>query len=92
MQVIVTAPTGTSSAYAVESTTTIDELKSQIEDTSPTKQEWVGTEIERLWSEIGRLRETPASAEPIKDKRPSPDDTSSNEEETKEDSIEGSST
>ena len=32
MQIIVTAPTGTSTAYAVESTTTIDELKSQIEN------------------------------------------------------------
>ena len=79
-------------AFDEEKTKMIEELKSQIENSSPKKQEWVGSEIERLWSEIGRLRETPASAEPIKDKRPSPDDTSSDEEETKEESIEGSST
>lgn len=43
MQVIVTAPTGTSTAYAVESSTTITDLKAMIEN-----QEFIPGDLIRL--------------------------------------------
>jgi hypothetical protein len=43
MQIIITAPTGTSTAYDVEGTTTITNLKSMIEN-----QEFIPTDMVRL--------------------------------------------
>lgn len=43
MQIIVNAPTGTSTAYAVESTTTVSDLKSMIENS-----EFIPSDLIRL--------------------------------------------